>query len=307
MIFDSVLDTIGNTPLIRATRFTRRENLQATLLFKLESKNPGGSAKDRIALWMIRDAEENGSLKPGGTVIEATSGNTGIGLGLVAAVLGYHVILTMPDSMSIERQKILRAFGAELILTPGAKGMAGANEKAEELERSIPGSIRACQFENDANPAAHRQTTGPEIWRDTEGALDAFVACVGTGGTVSGVGQYLKMQDANIRVFAVEPEESPLLSGGQASAHGIQGIGANFIPETYDPAIVDAVLTVSTQQAFEMARKLMVTEGILCGISSGAAAVAAVCLARKPEMFGKTIVTLLTDTGERYLSTALFA
>lgn len=306
MIYDSVIDTIGNTPLVRASRFEKALQVPATILVKTESRNPGGSAKDRIAVAMIREAECSGRLKPGGTLIEATSGNTGIGLGLAASCLGYRVVLTMPETMSVERQKILRAFGAELVLTEGARGMAGANEKAEELLSSIPNSIRVLQFENPANPQAHFDTTGPEIWRDTEGKLDAFVATVGTGGTLSGTGRYLKQQNAAIGVYAVEPAESPLLSGGKAGSHGIQGIGANFVPETYDASIVSGVLTVSTQEAIETAKLLMTSEGLLCGISSGAAACAAVKLANRPEMRGKTIVALLTDTGERYLSTALF-
>ena len=306
MIYDSVLDTIGNTPLIRADRFAQANGLNATLLLKTEGRNPGGSAKDRIALAMIRDAENCGRLKPGGTVIEATSGNTGIGLGLVAAVLGYRLILTMPETMSVERQKILRAFGAELVLTDGAQGMAGANEKAEEIQRATPNSIRIFQFENPANPHAHFDTTGPEIWRDTGGRVDAFVATVGTGGTLSGTGRYLKSMNPQIGIYAVEPTESPLLSGGKAGKHGIQGIGANFVPENYDATIVEEVLTVSTQDAIDTSKLLMKTEGLLCGISSGAAACAAVMLAKRDRLASGTIVAFLTDTGERYLSTALF-
>ena len=306
MIYDSVLETIGNTPLIRLTRFSRSMGTNAVLLGKIESRNPGGSAKDRIALAMIRDAERTGKLKPGGTIIEATSGNTGIGLSLAASVLGYQVVLTMPETMSVERQKILRAFGAKLVLTPGPKGMAGANEAAEKLHKQIPNSIRILQFENPVNPQAHFDATGPEIWRDCDGKLDAFVAAVGTGGTLCGAGGYLKRQDAGIRVCAVEPVESALLSGGQAGPHGIQGIGANFIPDTYDGSLVDEVLTVSTQEALETAKALMLTEGLLCGISSGAAACGALKLAKRSEMAERTIVVVLNDTGERYLSTPLF-
>ena len=306
MIYSSVLDTVGNTPLVRLDRLCAREGIDAVLLAKCESRNPGGSAKDRVALKLIRDAEARGALLPGGTIIEATSGNTGVGLGLAATVLGYRVILTMPDSMSVERQKILRAFGAEIVLTPGARGMAGANEKAEELLSTIPGSMRMFQFENPANPQAHYETTGSEIWRDTEGKLDAYVAAVGTGGTLSGAARYLKERDPRIRAYAVEPAESPVLSGGQAGRHGIQGIGANFVPDTFDAAMADEVLTVSTEDAVRYAKLLMVTEGLLCGISSGAAVCAAARLLGRGEMRGKTAVVVLPDTGERYLSTALF-
>ncbi len=306
MIYASILETVGHTPLVRAARLERAEGLRAELLFKLESKNPGGSAKDRVALRMVEEAERRGELQAGGTIIEATSGNTGIGLALVAALKGYRVVLTMPETMSVERRKLLAAFGAELILTDGAKGMAGANERAEELLRSIPGSICAMQFENPANPDAHFQTTGPEIWADTEGSLDAFVATVGTGGTVSGTGRHLKKMDANVRIYAAEPEESPMLSKGHAGAHGIQGIGANFVPKTFDRAVIDEILTVSTKESVEMGKRLMRTEGILAGISSGAAAAAAVKLAKREEFSGKRIVALLPDTGERYLSTKLF-
>ncbi len=306
MIYDSVLNTIGNTPLIRADRFAAQNGLQSSLLFKAEGRNPGGSAKDRIALAMIRDAEQSGRLKPGGTIIEATSGNTGIGLGLAASVLGYRLVLTMPETMSVERRKILRAFGAELVLTEGARGMAGANDAAEALQKSTSNSIRIVQFENPANPGAHFETTGPEIWKDTDGCVDAFVAAVGTGGTLSGAGRYLKLQNPSVGIYAVEPAESPLLSGGGAGPHGIQGIGANFVPDTYDADVVSEVLTVSTREAVATARQLMTSEGILCGISSGAAACAAVRLALRPQMEQKTIVVLLPDTGERYLSTELF-
>ena len=307
MIYGSVLDTIGNTPLVRADRLAEAEGLRATLLLKLESRNPGGSAKDRVAVHLIDDAEKRGTLKPGGTIIEATSGNTGVGLALAAAVRGYHVILTMPETMSVERRKLLAGFGAELILTDGKLGMAGANEKAEELLRAIPNSMRAMQFDNPANPETHFLSTGPEIWRDTEGKLDAFVASAGTCGTVCGTGRYLKERNANVRVYAVEPAESPMLSKGVAGPHGIQGIGANFVPKNYDPAVVDEVLTATTEESVAMAQRLMRTEGILCGISSGAAVAAAVRLLQRAAYAGKTVVALLPDTGERYLSTAVFA
>ena len=306
MIYDSVLETVGNTPVIRLDRYAERCGVCATLLAKCESRNPGGSAKDRVALSMIREAERSGRLLPGGAIIEATSGNTGVGLGLAAAVLGYRVILTMPDTMSIERQKILAAFGAEIVLTEGSRGMAGANEAAEKLLSEIPGSMRMFQFANPDNPKAHYDTTGPELWRDTDGMLDAFVATVGTGGTLCGTARYLKERNPDIAVYAVEPAESPLLSGGQAGPHGIQGIGANFIPENYDASLVTEALPVHTREAIEHAKLLATTEGLLCGISSGAAACAAVRLAARAEMRGKRIAFILPDTGERYLSTALF-
>lgn len=306
MIYDSILDTIGNTPVVCLDRYAKKCNVQATLLAKCESRNPGGSAKDRVAISMIREAERSGRLQPGGTIIEATSGNTGVGLGLAAAVLGYRVILTMPDTMSIERRKILAAFGADIVLTEGSRGMAGANETAEKLLNEIPGSIRMFQFSNPDNPKAHYETTGPEFWHDTEGKLDAFVATVGTGGTLTGTARYLKQQNPAIAVYAVEPAESPMLSRGQAGSHGIQGIGANFVPENYDASLVTEVLSVHTQEAIEHAKLLMTTEGLLCGISSGAAACAAVQLATREEMRGKRIALILPDTGERYLSTALF-
>ncbi len=306
MIFHSVLDTIGNTPMVALTRYCNRLGISAELFAKCESRNPGGSAKDRVALSMIRAAEADGSLQPGGTIIEATSGNTGIGLGLAAAVLGYRVILTMPDTMSIERQKILAAFGVEIVLTEGKRGMNGANEAAEKLLSEIPGSMRMFQFENPANPEAHFDSTGPEIWADTNGALDAFVATVGTGGTLTGTARYLRKQNPQIGIFAVEPSESPLLSEGRAGAHGIQGIGANFVPANYDASLVTEVITVSTQEAIAHAKLLMTSEGILCGISSGAAACAAYKLAIREGMQHKHIVLLLPDTGERYLSTDLF-
>ena len=302
-IYTSAEQLIGNTPLLQLTHV---EGLKARLLVKLERSNPGGSAKDRAAMFMLNDAEEKGLLRSGGTVIEPTSGNTGIGLALVAALRGYRAIIVMPDSMSIERQKLMTAFGAQLVLTPGAGGMSAAIARAEELKASIPGSIIAGQFDNKANARAHFETTGPEIWRDTEGNVDFFVAGVGTGGTVTGVGQYLKTQDPGVQVVAVEPAASPLLSGGKAAAHGLQGMGANFIPAVLDREVYDRVICVSEEQAYEAARLLARKEGILAGISSGAALHAALELAKKEENAGKTVVALLPDTGERYLSTALF-
>ncbi len=306
MIVQSAVELIGNTPLLHAARFEAALGLNATLLVKLESRNPGGSAKDRIAIGMIEAAERRGEIQPGATLIEATSGNTGVGLGVVAAARGYRVVLTMPDSMSMERRKILNALGVEIVLTEGARGMAGANDKAEELLRSTPGSMRLLQFENPDNPAAHEATTGPEIWRDTGGRVDALVAGVGTGGTITGAGRYLKRHDPGLRVVAVQPEESPVLTGGVAAAHGIQGIGANFVPKNFDRSVVDEVISVSTQDSIETARRFMKREGILCGISGGAALYGAVKLARREGMAGKTVVVILPDTGERYLSTPLF-
>jgi len=302
-IYTSAEQLIGNTPLLELTHIP---GLQARVLAKLERFNPGGSAKDRAAVAMLNDAEEKGLLPPGGTVIEPTSGNTGIGLALVAALRGYKAIIVMPDSMSIERQKLMTAYGAELVLTPGAEGMTGAIARAEALRASIPGSIIAGQFENPANAQAHFDTTGPEIWRDTDGNVDIFVAGVGTGGTVTGVGRYLKQQDPRIRVVAAEPAASPLLSGGKAGAHGLQGMGANFIPAVLDRKVYDAVMAVTEDQAYAAARLMARKEGILVGISSGAALHAALELAAKPENAGKTLVVLLPDTGERYLSTELF-
>ena len=302
-IYTSAEQLIGNTPLLQLTHV---DGLKARLLVKLERSNPGGSAKDRAAMFMLNDAEEKGLLRSGGTVIEPTSGNTGIGLALVAALRGYRAIIVMPDSMSIERQKLMTAYGAQLVLTPGAEGMTGAIAKAEELKKSIPGAIIAGQFDNKANARAHFATTGPEIWRDTEGNVDIFVAGVGTGGTVTGVGQYLKTQDPGVQVVAVEPAASPLLSGGKAAAHGLQGMGANFIPAVLDREVYDRVVCVSEEQAYEAARLLARKEGILAGISSGAALHAALELAKKEENAGKTVVALLPDTGERYLSTALY-
>lgn len=297
---------IGRTPLVLLSRFSAARSLQTPLIAKVEAFNPGGSAKDRVAQAMLDDAEARGLLGAGAVIIEPTSGNTGVGLALLAAVRGYRVILTMPESMSLERRRLLQAFGAEIVLTPAADGMAGAVARAEALHAALPGSLIAGQFENPANPAAHERTTGPEIWRDTDGTVDVFVACVGTGGTVSGAGRYLKAQNPAVRIVAVEPAASPLLSEGRAGAHGIQGIGANFVPETFDRAVVDEILTVTDEEAFETARALARLEGLLVGISSGAAAAAAASLAARPDMAGKRIVVLLPDTGERYLSTGLF-
>ena len=306
-IYTSADQLIGNTPLLELTHLAKQEGLKARILAKLECFNPAGSAKDRVALNMILDAEEKGLLKPGATIIEPTSGNTGIGLAAVATVRGYKAIIVMPDSMSAERQILMGAYGAELVLTPGAEGMTGAIAKAEELAAAIPGSFIPDQFGNRANAEAHYKSTGPEIWADTDGQVDIFVACVGTGGTVTGTGRYLKEQNPAVKVVAVEPAESPLLSGGTAAPHGIQGIGANFIPKVLDTGIYDQVVTVSTGEAYETGRLLGKTEGILCGISSGASLRAAMELAKLPENEGKTIVALLPDTGDRYLSTPMFA
>ena len=306
-IYTSVEQLIGNTPLLRLDRLGAQEGWKARVLAKLEYLNPGGSAKDRLALALIDDAEARGVLKPGGTIIEPTSGNTGIGLAMVAAARGYHVILTMPDSMSAERRAMLAAYGAQLVLTPGALGMQGSVDKASELAASIPGSFIPGQFENPAGPAAHYRTTGPEIWRDTEGQVDILVATVGTGGTLSGTGKYLKEQNPALQVAAVEPDASPLLSGGQAGPHGIQGIGANFIPKALDRSVYDQVIRVTDQDAFAMGREAVRREGILVGISSGAALWAAGQLARQEENAGKTIVAILPDSGDRYFSSPMFA
>ncbi|MBM6850645.1 cysteine synthase A [Oscillibacter valericigenes] len=305
-IYRSVTELIGRTPLLELCNYERNHGLHATLLAKLECMNPAGSAKDRVAANMIARAEESGQLAPGGTIIEPTSGNTGIGLAAAAAAKGYHVILTMPDTMSVERRALIAAYGAEIVLTPGADGMSGAVARAEELHRSIPGSIIAGQFENPANPEAHEKTTGPEIWADTAGTVDIFVAGAGTGGTVSGVGRYLKAQDPNIKVVAFEPASSPLLTEGRAGPHGLQGIGANFVPENLDRTVLDEILTVTDADAYAAGRELARTEGILVGITSGAAVWAAAQLAMRPENAGKTIVALLPDSGERYLSTPMF-
>ena len=305
-VYHSVEELIGNTPLLRLSRMEKQYQLSAALLAKLEYLNPAGSAKDRVGLSLIQDAEERGLLPPGGTIIEPTSGNTGIGLACVATARGYRVILTMPDTMSAERRAMLAAYGAQLVLTPGAQGMQGAVDKAKELSASIPGSFIPDQFNNPANPLAHYRTTGPEIWRDTEGKVDILVASVGTGGTLSGTGRYLKEQNPSLQVVAVEPDASPLLSGGQAGPHQIQGIGANFIPATLDRSIYDQVIRVKDADAFQAGRDIVGTEGILVGISSGAALWAAIQLARQPEHAGKTIVVVLPDSGDRYLSSPMF-
>ena len=306
-IYANILDLVGRTPLLDLSGLVHSKNLNARILGKLESFNPGHSVKDRAALGMIRAAERDGLLKAGGTIVEPTSGNTGIGLALVARRLGYKAVLTMPDSMSVERRQTLKAFGAELVLTPGAQGMKGAIAKAEELVREIPGAYMPMQFKNPANAQAHYESTGPEIWQDTEGGVDVSVAGVGTGGTVSGTGRYLKERNGAVRIVAVEPATSPVLSGGAAGPHKIQGIGAGFVPELYDASVVDEVLPVANEDAFAAARLVSKTDGVLVGISSGAALAAAVALAERPELQGKTIVVLLPDTGERYLSTPLFA
>ncbi|MBQ2709630.1 MAG: cysteine synthase A [Clostridia bacterium] len=303
----SFTELVGGTPLMELANYKKANGLAATVLAKLEYFNPAGSAKDRVAAYMIADAESSGRLQPGATIIEPTSGNTGIGLAAVAASKGYRVILTMPDTMSIERRNLLRAYGAELVLTEGSKGMAGAIEKANELAASIPGSLIAGQFENPANPRAHYETTGPEIWRDTDGKVDIFVAGVGTGGTLSGVGRYLKEHNPDVKIVAVEPASSPLLSEGKAGAHGLMGIGANFVPDNLDRTVYDEIIPVSEADAYAAGRALVRGEGILVGITSGAAVHAAAMLAKRPENAGKIIVALLPDTGERYLSTPMFA
>lgn len=306
-IAKKLTELIGNTPLLELNKFSSLKGLEQPIIAKIESFNPGGSVKDRVALAMIEDAEDKGLLKPGATIIEPTSGNTGVGLALVAAVKGYKLILTMPETMSIERRNLVKAYGATVKLTSGKEGMKGAIKAAEELRDSIPGSIILQQFENQANPQKHYATTGKEIWRDTDGAVDIFVAGVGTGGTISGVGRYLKEQNPNVKVVAVEPTTSPVLSGGQSGPHKIQGIGAGFIPSTYNSKYVDEIFQVDNDQAILTGRQLAQNEGLLVGISSGAAAFAASELAKRPENKGKRIVTLLPDTGERYLSTVLYA
>ncbi len=306
-IAKNLTELIGNTPLLELSRFNANKGLNATLMAKIEFFNPGGSVKDRIALSMIEDAEAKGLLKPGAVIIEPTSGNTGVGLAWVSTVKGYRLILTMPETMSVERQNLLKALGAQLILTPGDKGMKGAIEKAEELRQSIPGSIILQQFENPANPAIHVRTTAEEIWRDTDGKIDIFVAGVGTGGTLSGVGAGLKKHNPHIRIVGVEPDSSPVLSGGVAGAHKIQGIGAGFIPKTFNSSVVDQIIRVKDDDAIRTSRELSQQEGLLVGISAGAATYAAVQLALCPENAGKKIVVLLPDTGERYLSTVLYA
>ena len=307
-VVSSTLELIGNTPLLKASRYAKNAGVEgADIEAKLELFNPAGSVKDRIALNMIEDAEENGLLKPGATIIEPTSGNTGIGIAAVAVAKGYKAILTLPDTMSVERRKLLKAYGAELVLTEGAKGMKGAIAKAEELKEQTPSSIILAQFDNPANSAAHYKTTGPEIWEQTEGKIDIFIAGVGTGGTLTGVGKYLKEQNPNVKVVAVEPATSPVLSEGKAGAHKIQGIGAGFVPAVLDTKIYDEIITIENDDAFEEGRRFGRSEGALVGISSGAALKAATILAARPENQGKKIVALLPDSGDRYLSTALFS
>lgn len=303
-IYENATQIIGHTPLMKVTNFCKEEkDLQAEVLVKLEYLNPAGSAKDRVALSMIEDAEKKGLLKPGATIIEPTSGNTGIGLAVVAAVKGYRTILTLPETMSVERRNLLKAYGAELVLTDGAKGMSGAIARAKELEQEIEGAIILGQFENSANAMAHERTTGPEIWEDTDGKVDIFVSAVGTGGTITGTGRYLKKQNPDVKVVAVEPADSPVLSGGVAGPHKLQGIGAGFVPEVLDTTVYDEVLTVTTEQAYDTGRELAKKEGVLVGITSGAALYAALQVAKRPENEGKTIVALLPDSGDRYMST----
>lgn len=305
-IYRGFLDLIGNTPLVEVANLEKAYNLKAKVLVKLEYRNPAGSVKDRIAQAMIEDAEKKGILKEGSVIIEPTSGNTGIGLAAIAAAKGYRAILTMPETMSVERRNILKAYGAEIVLTEGSKGMKGAIAKAEELAKEIEGSFTPGQFDNPANPKVHYETTGPEIWRDTDGKVDAFVAGVGTGGTVTGTGKYLKEQNPDVKVVAVEPASSPVLSQGKAGAHKIQGIGAGFVPKVLDTAVYDEIITVENDDAFAASKELTKKEGILTGISSGAALYAALQLAQRPEFEGKTIVALLPDSGDRYYSTPLF-
>lgn len=307
MLYTSIFDMIGNTPLLEPVRYIKKLGVHARLLLKIESANPAGSVKDRAALEMILQAEQDGILHEGSVIIEPTSGNTGIGLAAVAARKGYRLILTMPETMSVERRKLLSAYGAEVILTPAAFGMRGSIEKAQELASSLPDSFIPNQFSNPANAAAHEKTTGPEIWKDTEGHIDIFVAGVGTGGTLSGIGKYLRSKKQDIRIVAVEPADSPLLSEGRSGPHGLQGIGANFVPDLLDRSLIDEIFTVTTEQAYCTARALVHSEGILSGISSGAALYAATQLALQDCNLGKTIVALLPDTGDRYLSTDLFS
>lgn len=305
-IYKGAIELVGNTPLVEVTNIEKKEQLKARLLVKLEYFNPAGSVKDRVGKAMIEDAERTGRLKPGSVIIEPTSGNTGIGLAAVSAVKGYRMILTMPDTMSVERRNILKAYGAEIVLTPGEKGMSGAIEKAEELAKEIPDSFIPGQFDNPVNPRAHMESTGPEIWQDTDGQVDLFVASVGTGGTLTGTGTYLKEKNPRIKVIAVEPSTSAVLSGGNAGPHKIQGIGAGFIPKVLDTRVYDEIITVDNEAPFATAKMLARTEGLLTGISSGAALYAAIEVARRPENEGKTIVALLPDSGDRYYSTALF-
>ena len=305
-IYKGAIELVGNTPLVEVTNIEKKEQLKARLLVKLEYFNPAGSVKDRVGKAMIEDAERTGRLKPGSVIIEPTSGNTGIGLAAVSAVKGYRMILTMPDTMSVERRNILKAYGAEIVLTPGEKGMSGAIEKAEELAKEIPDSFIPGQFDNPVNPKAHMESTGPEIWQDTDGQVDIFVASGGTGGTLTGTGTYLKEKNPRIKVIAVEPSTSAVLSGGSAGPHKIQGIGAGFIPKVLDTSVYDEIITVDNEAPFATAKMLARTEGLLTGISSGAALYAAIEVARRPENEGKTIVALLPDSGDRYYSTALF-
>jgi cysteine synthase A len=306
-VYKAISDLIGNTPLVELTHIEEKEGLDASVFAKVEFFNPAGSVKDRIAKKMIEDAEKKGVIKPGATLIEPTSGNTGIGIASVAAAKGYKAIMTMPETMSVERRNLLKAYGAKVVLTDGKTGMKGAIAKAKELAATIPNSFIPSQFENPSNPQAHYESTGPEIWKDTEGKVDIFVAGVGTGGTVSGTGKYLKDQNPNVKVIAVEPATSPVLSQGYAGPHGIQGIGAGFVPNTLDTSVYDEVFTVTNEQAYETGRLIAHNEGMLVGISSGAATYAAIQIAKRPENKGKTIVVLLPDTGERYLSTPMFA
>ena len=306
-IYKSIEELIGRTPLMELSNLEQKLGLNATLLAKVEALNPGGSAKDRVAKRMVEDAEQAGILKAGATIIEPTSGNTGIGLAVMAAARGYRAIIVMPDSMSMERRLLMTAFGAELVLTEGAKGMSGAIAKAEELAKEIPNSFIPGQFDNPSNPAAHYETTGPEIWEDTEGKVDIFVAGIGTGGTITGTGKYLKEQNPNVRIIGVEPASSPLLTKGEAGPHGLQGIGANFVPSILDTEIYDEVITVTDEEAYEAGRMIARNEGLLVGISAGAALHAAVEVAKRPENAGKNIVVLLPDTGDRYLSTPMFS
>ncbi|WP_337677656.1 cysteine synthase A [Hallella sp.] len=307
MIHKNITDLIGHTPLVELSKFSALQGLDTPIIAKVEFFNPGGSVKDRVGLAMIEDAERKGTLKPGATIIEPTSGNTGVGLALASAVKGYKLILTMPETMSVERRNLVKAYGAQVKLTPGKDGMSGAIKAAEALRQSIPGAVILEQFENPANPRKHYETTGVEIWNDTDGKIDIFVAGVGTGGTISGIGKYLKEQNPNVKVVAVEPASSPVLNGGPSGAHKIQGIGAGFVPKTYDASVVDEVLDIAGDDAIRAGRQLAQNDGMLVGISSGAAAFAAAQLAKRPENKGKTIVALLPDTGERYLSTVLYA
>lgn len=306
-VYKKITELVGGTPLLELTNYEAENNLEATILAKLEYFNPAGSVKDRIAIAMVDEAEKQGKLKKGSVIIEPTSGNTGIGLASVAASRGYRIIITMPETMSVERRNLLKAYGAELVLTDGAKGMKGAIEKAQELSETIEGSFIPSQFTNPANPAYHRATTGPEIWKDTDGKVDIFVAGVGTGGTVSGVGEYLKSQNPSVKVVAVEPASSPVLSEGKSGPHKIQGIGAGFVPDTLNTEVYDEIIKVENEDAFKTGKTVARSEGVLVGISSGAAVWAATELAKRPENKGKTIVALLPDTGERYLSTPMFA